>query len=161
MKSIKLIIIGICLFFVGEMQAQISVNIQLGSPPQWGPAENTQVRYYYLPDVEAYYDIQDSKFIYYSQHRWVRRSYLPKAYRNYDLYKGYKVLLSDYRGNTPYTYFKAHQKKYFKGYNHGQEQKTIGKRPTNKKYKSKHHKKHSDDDNYKDERGQNNSQTKR
>jgi len=54
--------------------------------------------------------------------------YLPRQYRNYDLYNGYKVVMTDYRGNAPYTYYKEHKRKYAKGY-HGEHQKTYGNRP--------------------------------
>ncbi|PKP10343.1 MAG: hypothetical protein CVU08_13735 [Bacteroidetes bacterium HGW-Bacteroidetes-3] len=128
MKATKLIIIGISLLFAGQIQAQISVNLNIGTPPLWGPAEYTNVRYYYLPDVEAYYDVQSARFIYISGNTWVRRAYLPRQYRNYDLYNGYKVVMTDYRGNAPYTYYKEHKRKYAKGY-HGEHQRTYGNRP--------------------------------
>lgn len=127
MKTIKFIMIGIGLIFASEMQAQLSVNVNVGTPPLWGPSGYSNVRYYYLPDVEAYYDVQNSNFIYYSGNTWVRSSYLPKQYRNYDLYNGYKVVMTDYRGNAPYTYYKQHKSKYAKGYK-GKYQKTIGNR---------------------------------
>lgn len=136
MKALKYTLIGIALFFAGGMQAQISVNLNVGTPPQWGPSGYSDVRYYYLPDVEAYYDVQTSNFIYYSGNTWVRHTYLPRKYRNYDLYNGYKVVMTDYRGNTPYTYYKEHKVKYAKGYR-GKPQKNIGDRPNNGNYKSK------------------------
>lgn len=147
MKTIKLILIGVGLFFASQTQAQISVNIHLGKAPMWGPAENTQVRYYYLPDIEAYYDIQSEMFIFYSGNRWIRSTYLPRQYRNYDLYNGYKVIMTDYRGNKPYIYYKEHKTKYAKGYR-DHDQRTIGQRPEHKKYKSKHHKNDSNDDDH-------------
>jgi len=116
------------LFLSGAMQAQVSVNISIGTPPPWGPVGYTEVRYYYLPDVEAYYDVQSSMFIYYGGGAWVRRAYLPSRYRSYDLYSGYKVVMTDYRGDTPYTHFKEHKMKYAKGY-HGPAQKTYGEKP--------------------------------
>ncbi|MDO9594709.1 MAG: hypothetical protein Q7J19_06920 [Lutibacter sp.] len=134
MKAIKYIILGIGLFFAGGMQAQITVN--LGSPPQWGPSGYSDVRYYYLPDVDSYYDVQTSRFIYYSGNSWVHRKSLPTQYRNYDLYNGYKVVLSDYRGNAPYGLYKQHKVKYAKGYR-GAPQKSIGNNPGKGHYKSK------------------------
>jgi hypothetical protein len=128
MKALKFIIIGILLFFATSGQAQISVNVNLGAPPLWGPAGYTDVQYYYLPDVEAYYDVPSSQFIYYSGGTWVHRTYLPSRYRNYDLYNGYKVVMTDYRGNAPYSFFKEHKVKYAKGYK-GSAQKNIGQRP--------------------------------
>jgi hypothetical protein len=135
MKAIKFIILGIGLIFAGEAQAQISVNLNIGTPPLWGPSGYSDVRYYYLPDVEAYYDVQKSNFIYISGNSWVRRSQLPKQYRNYDLYNGYKVVMTDYHGNDPYTYYKQHKVKYAKGYR-GNPQKNIGNRPGNGNHKS-------------------------
>ena len=128
MKALKFIIIGILLFFATSGQAQISVNVNLGAPPMWGPAGYTDVQYYYLPDVEAYYDVPSSQFIYFSGGTWVHRTYLPSRYRNYDLYNGYKVVMTDYRGNAPYSFFKEHKVKYAKGYK-GSAQKNIGQRP--------------------------------
>jgi len=128
MKTLKLMVIGMLLFFAISVEAQISVRVNLGAPPQWGPSGYTDVRYYYLPDVEAYYDVPSSMFIYFNGVSWVRRSYLPVRYRNYDLYNGYKVVMSDYRGDRPYANFRKHKVQYARGYR-GQEQHSIGQRP--------------------------------
>lgn len=128
MKYFKIIIFGALLLFANAMKSQVSVNVNIGSPPQWGPVGYTEERYYYLPDVEAYYDINTSMFIYYEENIWVHRTYLPAMYRNYDLYSGYKVVLVDYRGDSPYTHFNDHKVKYAKGY-HGKPQKNIGQKP--------------------------------
>ncbi|ADQ80808.1 hypothetical protein Palpr_2678 [Paludibacter propionicigenes WB4] len=125
MKQLKLFAFGVLLMFVGSTQAQLSVNLHIGTPPAWGPAGYNDVRYYYLPDVEAYYDVRSSMFIYISGNRWVHRSHLPGRYRNYDLYGGYKVVMNDYRGNSPYSHFREHRMKYARGYR-GNPQRNIG-----------------------------------
>lgn len=130
MKTLKLIVIGMILFIASVVQAQVSVNINIGSQPRWGPAGYTEVRYYYLPDVEAYYDVHSSLFIYYHQGAWVQRTYLPSRYKSYDLYSGYKVVMTDHHDNAPYTHFKEYKKKYAKGYR-GEPQKNIGEKPGN------------------------------
>ncbi|TDD77070.1 hypothetical protein [Flavobacterium caseinilyticum] len=138
MKALKLIIAGIIILVSGHsMQAQVTVNVNTGTPPAWGPAGYSAVDYYYLPDVQSYYDVRASQFIYLGQGKWIRSRNLPTQYRNYNLYNGYKVVLNDYRGSTPYTNFKSHKAKYYKGYK-GKPQKTIGSyRNTNaKQYKS-------------------------
>ena len=119
MKTIKLIALTIFLFASTVNHAQVSVSVNIGTPPLWGPVGYSQVQYYYLPDVQAYYDIRATKFIYFGNGAWIRSSYLPRQYRNYDLYNGYKVVLNDYHGTTPYTNFKSHKAKYYKGYNKG------------------------------------------
>jgi len=133
MKTLKLVIVGFLLFFTSSIQAQISVRVNLGTPPQWGPVGYSDVRYYYLPDVEAYYDISSSMFIYNNGYNWVHRSSLPTRYRNYDLYNGYKVPMSEYHGDRPYSNFRQHKMQYARGYR-GQEQHTIGDRPNNGNY---------------------------
>jgi len=128
MKALKIIVFGLVLFLAGTVNAQVSVNINLGTPPLWGPVGYTEAQYYYLPDVEAYYDVPSARFIYLDGGNWVHRTYLPRQYRGYDLYNGYKVVMTDYRGKTPYVHFKEYKVKYAKGYRGGP-QKSIGNRP--------------------------------
>lgn len=128
MKIIKLVAVAFVLFIAGAANGQVSLNVNIGTPPLWGPVGYSEAQYYYLPDVEAYYDIPSSMFIYYEGSSWVRRSYLPSRYRNYDLYNGYKVVMNDYHGRTPYYNYKEYRTKYAKGYR-GQTQRTIGNRP--------------------------------
>lgn len=128
MKTLKLILPLVVFFISTFSQAQVSVNINLGSPPAWGPSGYTEVRYYYLPDIYTYYDVGTREFIYINNGNWIRATALPPAYRRYNLYSGYKVVLTDYRGVTPYVYYKTHKVKYPKGYK-GKPQKTIGLPP--------------------------------
>jgi hypothetical protein len=80
-----------------------------------------------LPDVQAYYDVRATQFIYFGGGRWIRSRYLPNQYRNYDLYNGYKVVLNDYHGSRPYSHYKEHKVKYYRGYK-GRPQRNIGNR---------------------------------
>ena len=128
MKFFIIILISMVFIVAGTLQAQVSVNVHIGSPPMWGPIGFAAAKYYYLPDVEAYYDVRSSMFIYYGGGTWVHRAYLPARYSGYDLYRGYKVVMPDYHGAAPYTHFKEHKIKYAPGY-HGKPQRTIGERP--------------------------------
>jgi hypothetical protein len=128
MKTLKLIVLAMGLFIAGSSHAQVSVNVNIGSPPMWGPVGYADVQYYYLPDVYAYYDIHSSMFIYQSGGVWVHRTYLPSRYRNYDLYNGYKVVMSDYHGSRPYYHHSDYKRRYARGY-HGPAQHNIGARP--------------------------------
>lgn len=130
MKSVKYFLIAIVFFSFSTSHAQVSVNVNIGTPPSWGPVGYPDVRYYYLPDLETYYDINTANYVYINNGKWIRAKSLPSAYRNYDLYNEYKVVLTDYRGNSPYNNFKTHKVKYGKGYK-GKPQKTIGQKPGN------------------------------
>jgi len=131
MKTLKLFVFGMMLLLAGSVQGQLSVRVNIGTPPAWGPAGYNDARYYYLPDVESYYDVRNSMFIYYSGNRWIHSKYLPGRYRNYDLYGGYKVVMNDYRGERPYDHFREYRTKYARGYR-GHAQRNIGVRNDNR-----------------------------
>jgi len=116
MKVVKLILIALCIVIAGKMEAQVSVGVSVGVAPLWGPVGYSGARYYYLPDVEAYYDINAGMFIYLEGGNWVHRHDLPGRYAHYDLDRGYKVVLNGYRGNTPYTHFNENRRSYGVGY---------------------------------------------
>ena len=125
MKKAQLAVIGLLLIAACSIQAQISVNLNIGNQPEWGPSGYSDVDYYYLPDVESYYDIRNSQFIFLSNGRWIRSRSLPTRYRNYNLYSGYKVVLNDFHGSRPYADYRVHKVKYYKGYRN-EPQRNIG-----------------------------------
>jgi hypothetical protein len=47
MKKFKLLALGIILFIAGSTRAQVSVNVNIGSPPSWGPSGYAETEYYY------------------------------------------------------------------------------------------------------------------
>jgi hypothetical protein len=63
------------------------------------------VDYYYLPDIDAYYNVPRRQYVYLREGHWTFSSCLPYQYRDYDLNRGYKVVINDptpYRNNTRY-----------------------------------------------------------
>lgn len=128
MKTWQKLLAALLIVVSGSVQAQVSVNVNIGTPPAWGPAGYNEVRYYYLPDIETYYDVSTSEYIYLTNGRWVRTVSVPTPYRTYNFYNGYKVVMTDYRGPAPYTYYKSYKVKYPKGYK-GKPQKTVGVPP--------------------------------
>ena len=112
MKKIKILFIGLLFITTVALQAQVSVNVNLGTPPVWAPADRVQSQYYYLPEIDTYYDVPSERFIYIRNGKWIRSTVLPSRYRSYNLNSGRVVYLTDYRGNSPYMYHKKHKNKY-------------------------------------------------
>lgn len=148
MKTIKLFSIAVLTFAGISTQAQVAVdvnigtpnvNVHIGTPPVWGPVGYDEVEYYYLPDIEVYYDIRQAQYIYFGGGKWIRSRYLPSYCKNYDLYHGYKVVLNDYHGHAPYKYYNTHKVKYKKGYK-GTPQKMRG--PYQVRYENHDHDDH-------------------
>lgn len=109
------------LLVTGSMTAQLNVTVtpNIASQPLWGPTGYDHARYYYLPDIETYYDVPQRRFYYYQDGRWIGRSQLPPRYKSYDFYHSYKVVIDDPK---PYNNHKKYRDQYlsFKG-RHGQE----------------------------------------
>lgn len=55
--------------------------------------------YYYLPDVDAYYDVADQCYVYFDGNEWIPAAYLPGAYHNYDWRSARYV---EVRGRRPF-----------------------------------------------------------
>jgi hypothetical protein len=76
-------------------QVQVSVNVNIGSQPQWGPQGYQHVDNYYLPDIDVYYCVPRQQFVYFNAGAWVFAASLPSRCQGYDLYRGYKVVIND------------------------------------------------------------------
>ena len=101
-------------FLFQKATAQIHGNIEvnISSQPVWGPVGYDRVDYYYLPDIDAYYNVPRHQYVYLQEGQWMFSSELPYQYRNYDMDRGYKVVVNDpepYRHNDQY---KANYAKY-------------------------------------------------
>jgi hypothetical protein len=114
----KIFTVGLALFFLvalSKTKAQVSVNINIGNQPAWGPVGYDHVDYYYLPDVDAYYDVPQRQFVYFENNNWMRGRALPARYGNYDLYNGYKVVVNEPRPYLRADYYRVNYGK-FKGW---------------------------------------------
>ena len=109
------ILISCLTYRSANAQIHISLGLNIGSQPDWGPVGYDHAEYYYMPDIDAYYDVPNHQYVYYQNNAWIHGAALPPRYANYDLYHGYKVVVNDrnpwehaatYR--TKYTQYKGH-----------------------------------------------------
>ena len=82
---------------VASAQVTFGVGLNIGSQPDWGPVGYSHADYYYMPDIDAYYDVSAHSYIYNNNGAWVRSGGLPPRYHNYDMYHGYKVVINQPR----------------------------------------------------------------
>lgn len=97
MKKILLaaVLMACCLSAkVATAQVSFSVGVNIGNQPEWGPVGYDHADYYYMPDIDAYYDVNAHSYIYYNNNVWVRSGALPPRYAGYDMYHGYKVVIN-------------------------------------------------------------------
>ncbi len=85
--------------------------------PTWAPAYDNvpQTQYYYLPDIQVYYDVWHHEFVYMDNGSWVFAPVLPPMYAWYDLYHGHTVIL-DRMVHQPWMHhelYAAHYPRYY------------------------------------------------
>jgi len=94
---------------INTISAQVNININLDSQPDWGPKGYKYVESYYLPEHDIYYNVPDRRYYYFSGNRWVNTTVLPVRYRDINFYKTRKVVLVD---RYPFKKHHLHYKKY-------------------------------------------------
>ena len=87
------------------------------APPLIDPDSNCHLRYFYFPNLEAYYDTQKSIYLYMEGGVWKSAKELPNGYRGYSLNNKVNVLIKDYDDDNPCQFLPIHKKKY--PYNNG------------------------------------------
>jgi hypothetical protein len=86
-------------------------------PPPWAPYYDNvnMVRYYYLPDIECYYDVWNREFVYLEDGNWMFGSTLPPDYSWYNLNTAFVVVLNQnvYEPWRHFHYYVAHYPRYY------------------------------------------------
>jgi hypothetical protein len=126
----------VSLFSINHAKAQVSLNINIGSQPVWGPTGYDHVDYYYFPDIDAYYYVPSGQYIYPNGGRWVWVNSLPAQYGNFDLYRAYKVVINEPR---PYLRNNIYVTRYSRYKNYGGRQAVIRDSRDTKYYVVKGH----------------------
>ncbi|MFY8064853.1 MAG: hypothetical protein ACOVNM_00025 [Flavobacterium sp.] len=110
MKILKNLIPVLMLFTCYLSSAQSS-NGDVSSLPI-DPKTNSYVRYYYYPNLEAYFDNLELVYIYKVNGQWEKAENLPTNYGGYSLFNKVRVNITDYDGDEPYQLLKIHKKMY-------------------------------------------------
>ena len=119
MKLKKILLVAILCIAFSALQAQVKTTVTL---PDWGVAGSDNATYYYIPATETYYDVRKGEYVYQQDGKWVRTATMPAAYKDYDLYNGYKVVLTD--DKEPFADYDNMRVKYAKTFK-GDPQKTY------------------------------------
>jgi hypothetical protein len=83
--------------------------------PQWAPPVYPGIRYYYLPDIECYYDIYSREFIFLDHAQWIYSPTLPYMYPGFDLNNCFVVVVNSniYQPWMHHQYYVSHFPRYY------------------------------------------------
>jgi hypothetical protein len=138
MRRLLLLFGAMFITSIAAAQIHFNLNFNVDRQPIWGPAGYDHVEYYYLPDLEVYYNVPQQRWFYFERGRWMNGSSLPSRYRGYDLYHSYKVVVND---REPYRNHETYRAKYssFKGH---RDQQVIRDSRDSKYFVNKNHPEH-------------------
>ena len=107
---------GLALAAPTAAQAQVSVGVNIGLPA-WGPVVPQGTQYYYIPEIDGYYDIYNGTYLVFDGAQWVTLPYID----GYDPYYFHPVPVS-YVGPQPWLYIGSYRSRfpqYVTGYRRG------------------------------------------
>lgn len=107
MKNIRLTLILLIMFLSNIINAQSSKCVMARNLNN-----NCIIRYYYYPNLQAYYDNQNKVFIYQDENKWKKSEELPNFYGGYSIYKHVRVLIKDFDDDNPESQIAIHKKDY-------------------------------------------------
>ncbi len=87
-------------------RAQVGVSVNIGAP-EWGPPVPYGTQYYYIPEIDGYYDLYSQQYIVLQDGYWVP---LPELY-GYDPYQFHPVVVN-YRGREPWQFCNYYHARY-------------------------------------------------
>jgi hypothetical protein len=106
----------VSLFSACDMYSYVTTSAQVRyDNPSWAPPYVQGVRYYYLPDIETYYDLTNQEFVYLNNGQWYYSRTLPAIYADFDLDNCFTVAI-DYNTYQPWMhqqYYVSHYPRYY------------------------------------------------
>jgi len=76
------------------------------------PKTNCYIRYYYFPNLEAYFDNLKMVYYYKEKGEWITSEELPENFGGYSLYNKARVSITNFDDDNPFQLILLHKKIY-------------------------------------------------
>jgi hypothetical protein len=126
MKKIALLAgLAFSLFMSTSSQAQVRINVQIGAPVVQQSWYDYDDDYYYMPDVNAYYNVRRRVYVYQDNGAWCYGNNLPGRYNGYTYGSGRYVRV---RERSPFSRNDYYRRQYATNYNNNYRGNDYGRR---------------------------------
>lgn len=115
MKNFTKLILGLLVFSFNISLAQVeldAVNVQSNKKEAAETSSFVEVRYYYYPNLQAYFDTKVAMYLFKEDGEWVESEKIAPTLMGYSLKNGQYVMLEGYTGEEPYEFIEEHKVKY-------------------------------------------------
>ncbi|HEU0136674.1 MAG TPA: hypothetical protein VFQ50_05240 [Flavobacterium sp.] len=128
MKTLYMLCVTMFIAAVQKSEAQNAINPDLSYEAQLILDEGAilDIRYYYYPNLQAYFDTETATYLYLKDGEWVEGKQIPSGIRGYSLHNGQRVAITDYSGDEPYEVFDKHKSSYPPNYSTKRQPPTKG-----------------------------------
>jgi hypothetical protein len=109
MKTTTLIVLGMMLFSTQFSTAQAKIDTLYIRNANVDPSAFVEIRYYYFPNLQAYFDTKRALYIYKQNGSWVTSETIDFNARGYCLKNGMHVMIKGYLGDKPYILLEQHK----------------------------------------------------
>ncbi|TBX70109.1 hypothetical protein EZL74_05025 [Flavobacterium silvisoli] len=110
MKTTKLLFAILILLITNGISAQENTLKKESLPIN--SKNNCYLRYYYFPNLEAYFDNLKMVYYYKEKGEWVSAPELPENYGGYSLYNKARVTINNFDDDNPFQLILLHKKIY-------------------------------------------------
>ncbi len=110
MKKLIYLTVGILLLNCNVLLAQQESPKKYD--PKFNSSTNCHTRYFYYPNLEAYFDTKLNLYIYSDKGEWKTAPEIPSGYRGYSLNNRINVPITDYDEDNILQFVSTHKKKY-------------------------------------------------
>ena len=124
MKNLKLFLILFSIVLVNKIQAQndedkaqndetvIYEEVVDRSTLKYDNVTQCQIRYYYYPNIEAYYDILKEIYYIKADGEWTIVEQIPSNFRGYSVYNNANIPVDDYEDDNITEMLPIHRKRF-------------------------------------------------
>jgi len=138
MRYVLALVAAVLLSSTVQAQLSVSLGFNVDRQPVWGPTGYDHAENYYIPDIEAYYNVPQHRYYYQENGRWIGRASLPSRYRNFNLYNAHKVVVNE---RSPWRNHATYRDKYA-SYKGQHDQQSIRDSRDSKYYVNPNHPEH-------------------
>jgi hypothetical protein len=130
MKTITYLILGMTLLSFNLSEAQVQLDT-IYIRKKAVPTTFVEVRYYYYPNLEAYFDTKIAMYIFKKDGQWTKSETIDTSYRGYSIKNGAYVMLKNFTEDEPYAYIEEHKRTYPADYSSRPKPKAKTQAPAN------------------------------
>ena len=112
MKTVTFLTMGVLIFSSQGALSQIKLDASNEQLQVTAVNSLVEIRYYYYPNLETYFDTQKGLYLSCEKGKWVTSEFLNVSNRGYSLKNGNYKRLKGYSGEEPYTLLKEHKLQY-------------------------------------------------